>query len=145
LGAAGERAFWQVLNRSPLLMSHDLIPHDNVEPTAYSGDDFYCDVAFAGRASLQKIHESDNVLAFHHTKPYWPVHVVVVPKKHISSFLTLSPDDEKILLEMVEVIKTIAGTMEREHGAARIMTNFGKYQDTKHLHFHVSYGKPLKQ
>jgi histidine triad (HIT) family protein len=69
---------------------------------------------------------------------------VVIPKKHIASFATLQVDETPILLEIVEVLKSIAERMEREYGAARILTNLGKYQDSKHLHFHVSSGDPLR-
>jgi histidine triad (HIT) family protein len=110
----------------------------------YSGTDFYCDVALRGGVALQKEYESDNVLAYHHTRPFWPVHIVVVPKKHISSFVTLTPEDMPIFLEIVEVLKTISSKVEKEHGAARILTNLGKYQDSKHLHFHINSGEPLK-
>lgn len=110
----------------------------------YAGTDFYCDVALKGLVPLRKEYESENVLAFHHTRPFWRVHIVVVPKKHIASFTTLQADEMPVFLEIVEVLKSIASGMEREHGAARILTNLGKYQDSKHLHFHVSFGDPLR-
>lgn len=107
----------------------------------YSGKDFYCDVALKGKVNLRKEYESENVLAYNHTKPYWPIHIVVIPKKHIGSFTTLSKEDDVIVLELIEVLKTIAGRVEKEHGAARILTNLGEYQCSKHLHFHVSSGE----
>ena len=110
----------------------------------YSGNDFYCDVALKDDAVLKKEYESDKVLAFHHTKPHWPVHILIVPKKHIDSFTALSKEDEPVLLELIEVLKKIAKEVEQKHGAARILTNLGKYQDSKHLHFHISSGEPLK-
>jgi len=110
----------------------------------YSGDDFYCDVALKGLVPLRKEYESDAVLAYHHTRPYWPVHIVVIPKKHIASFITLADEDRAILLEMVEVMKSLAAKVTAEHGAARILTNLGRYQDSKHLHFHINSGEPLR-
>ena len=110
----------------------------------YTGNDFYCDIALKDKVPLKKEYESENVLAFHHTRPFWPVHIVVVPKKHISSFTTLTGEDMPILLEIIEVLKTLAAKVEKEHGAARILTNLGKYQDSKHLHLHISSGEPIK-
>ena len=110
----------------------------------YSGNDFYCDIALKGAIPLKKEYESDNVLAYHHTRPFWPVHIVVVPKKHISSFTTLSEEDTPILMEIIEVLKTLASKVEKEHGAARILTNLGEYQDSKHLHIHISSGESNK-
>ena len=66
----------------------------------YSGNDFYCDIALSGKIPLVKEYESKHVLAFHHTKPYWPVHIIVIPKKHIASFTSLSPEDTPIILEI---------------------------------------------
>ena len=109
----------------------------------YSGGDFYCDVALKGKISLKKEYESDNVLAYHHTKPSWPVHIIVVPKKHIASFTTLSKEELPILLEILDVLKSLAEKVEKENGAARILTNLGKYQDSKHLHFHINSGEAL--
>lgn len=108
----------------------------------YTGNDFYCDVALKGKIPLKKEYESENVLAYHHTRPFWPVHIIVVSKKHISSFATLTEEDTPILLEIVEVLKTLSAKVEKEHGAARILTNLGRYQDSKHLHLHISSGEP---
>ncbi len=110
----------------------------------YLGTDFYCDIALREETALKKEYESEQVLAFHHTKPHWPVHIVVIPKRHISSFTTLSSEDAQILAELIEVIKTIAKRVEMKHGAARILTNLGEYQDSKHLHFHISSGSSLR-
>lgn len=110
----------------------------------YEGNDFYCDVALKPNADIKKEYESENVLAFHHTKPFWPVHIVIIPKKHISSFTTLSKKDAAVATELFNVIQTISKKVESENGAARILTNLGEYQDSKHLHFHVSSGDSIK-
>lgn len=110
----------------------------------YEGNDFYCDIALKDTAALEKEYESENVLAFHHTRPYWPLHIVVISKKHIPSFTDRTEDDDVVFLEILRVIKMIAKKVEKEHGAARILTNLGAYQDSKHLHFHISSGEPLK-
>jgi histidine triad (HIT) family protein len=107
-------------------------------------EDFYCEEALSGRAPINKVIETDNVLAFHHTRPFWPAHIVVVPKRHISSLLTLEPSDNELLIELFEVIKKIAAQVVAEHGGARVLTNLGKYQDSKHLHFHINFGDPLR-
>lgn len=105
-------------------------------------DDFYCNEALSGHTPVKKVLETDNVLAFHHTKPHWPVHIVVIPKKHIPSLLHLKKVYDKIMLEVFDVIKKIAAKVKKETGSCRILTNQGTYQDSKHLHFHVSSGDP---
>lgn len=107
-------------------------------------EDFYCDEALSGRTPINKIIETDHVLAFHHTRPYWPVHIVVIPKRHVSSLLTLEGSDDQLLLELLAVIKQLAAQVVAQHGGARVLTNLGQYQDSKHLHFHINYGDPLR-
>jgi histidine triad (HIT) family protein len=108
------------------------------------GDDFYCEQALSGRVPLRVVDETDDVLAFHHTRPYWPVHIVVVPKKHVPSLIDLGDADETLLHEVLAVVRRVAEQVLREHGAARVLTNLGRYQDSKHLHFHINAGDPLR-
>ena len=107
-------------------------------------EDFYCEEALSGRTPITKVLETESVLAFHHTRPFWPVHIVVIPKRHIGSLLTLEAGDNILLIELFDVIKQIADKVVADHGAARILTNLGKYQDSKHLHFHINSGDPLR-
>src|SRR3989344_8054663 len=110
----------------------------------YTGNDFYCEVALKNTVVLNKEYESEQILAYRHTRPYWPIHVVVVPRKHIPSFTNRSKEDEAIMAEILEVVRAMAHKIEQENGQARILTNLGTYQDSKHLHFHVSSGKPIR-
>ena len=52
--------------------------------------DFYCDEALSGKTPIEVIAETEEMLAFHHTRPFWPVHIVVIPKRHIPSLTDLS-------------------------------------------------------
>src|SRR5262245_52955552 len=97
--------------------------------------DFYCDEALSGNTPIKKVIETDNVLAFHHTRPFYPVHIVVIPKRHIGSLLTLEQQDQEILLEMISTVQQVASKVVAEHGACRVLTNLGEYQDSKHLHW----------
>lgn len=106
--------------------------------------DFYCDEVLSGRTAVKVVAETDDVLAYHHTRPFWPVHVVVIPKRHVPSLTDLGDADEELLHELLAVVRAVASEVEREHGAARVLTNLGEYQDSKHLHFHVNSGDPLR-
>ncbi len=110
----------------------------------YTGDDFYCDLAIPRRVPIEIVEEDDLVLAYHHTRPFWQVHVVVVPKRHISSLATVSEEDEADVRALLSVVQRIAREMEVEHGAAAVLTNLGRYQDSKHLHVHVHSGSQLR-
>ena len=110
----------------------------------YTGTDFYCDVALPNIPALEVVHDGESVLAFHHTRPYWPVHIVVVPKRHVPSLTDTRGADEALAAELLRVVQRVAGSVAATHGAARVLTNLGTYQDSKHLHIHVSSGEPLR-
>lgn len=108
----------------------------------YDGNDFYCDIALKGLVDLAVEYEDDDILAFHHTRPFWPVHIVVIPKEHVPSLIDLGEFDQTILHKLLVVVQMLAKKVNEEHGAARVLTNLGEYQDSKHLHFHVNSGDP---
>ena len=59
--------------------------------------DFYCEEVLSGRTPVRKVLETENVLAYHHTRPFWPVHIVVVPKRHVPSLIDLGGADDVTL------------------------------------------------
>ena len=103
--------------------------------------DFYCEEVLSGRQPVQVIVDAESVLAFHHTRPSYPVHIVVIPKRHISSLLDTGDEDANLLFSMLSTIKLVAQEVLDEHGGCRIITNLGSYQDSKHLHWHVVAGE----
>ena len=108
-------------------------------------EDFYCEQVLSGKTPVETVAETDNVLAYRHTRPFWETHIVVIPKRHISSMLTLKKSDEPLFLELFEVIKKVAARVSEEKGAARVLTNVGDYQESKHLHFHINSGRQIRQ
>lgn len=107
-------------------------------------EDFYCEEVLSGKTPVRKILETDNVIAYYHTRPFYETHIVVIPKKHISSLLTLEKTDEGLFLELFEIIRQVAAGVMHEKGAARVLTNLGKYQESKHLHFHITSGEQIR-
>ena len=106
-------------------------------------DDFYCDQVLSGRTRVTIVRETERVLAYLHTRPFWPVHIVVIPRFHVPSLTDLGGADPSILQELLEVVREVAAEVTAEHGACRVLTNLGDYQDSKHLHFHINSGAPL--
>jgi len=104
-------------------------------------DDFYCDSVLSGKVPVKVVAETANVLAFHHTKPTWETHIVVIPKRHIGRLIDV--EDPALFGELFQVMTGII----REKGFAesnyKIITNGGFYQSAQHLHFHLVSGKPL--
>lgn len=106
-------------------------------------DDFYCDEVLSGKTEVQKVLETEHVLAYYHTKSFYPVHIVAIPKRHIPSLITLEESDDGLLLELLGVVRQVASMVTEESGACRVITNIGDYQDSKHLHWHIVSGKPV--
>lgn len=106
--------------------------------------DFYCDEILTGKTAVRKVAETPRVLAFHHTQPYWPVHIVIIPKHHIASLAALGPEDLPVVHEMLTVATEICRDLTAEHGGCRLSTNSGDYQTTKHLHFYLHQGPRLR-
>ena len=105
--------------------------------------DFYCDEVLSGRLSVDVVAETPRVLAFRHTRPAYPVHIVVIPKQHIPSLVDFAPGDDSLLLELIGVVRTVASQILNQYGACRVVTNLGGYQESKHLHWHVISGERL--
>ncbi|WP_165921035.1 HIT family protein [Paenibacillus albiflavus] len=108
-------------------------------------EDFYCDEVLNGKTEVQKVMETESVLAYHHTRPYYEHHIVVIPKIHVLSLISNEAENnDQLLLDLLHTIKEIAAEMTARTGAARVLTNLGAYQDSKHFHWHVVSGKQIR-
>ncbi|HEU0264787.1 MAG TPA: HIT domain-containing protein [Geobacterales bacterium] len=106
--------------------------------------EFYCEQILRGRIPVRVYLENERIFAFHHTNPLWEHHVVLLPKRHIESLLTLEEADNDLLLELIASAKKIAADFMASHGACRVYTNLGTYQSSKHLHWHIGCGEQLR-
>lgn len=104
-------------------------------------NDFYCDFVLNHKIEVDKVYETDNVLAYYHTRPAYKVHIVAIPKRHIPSLTNIHTDDKWILTELLDVIQKVAADVEKRFGACRVITNLGNYQESKHLHWHIVSGE----
>ncbi len=70
--------------------------------------DWYCEDVLSGKIEVQKVCEDESVLGFHHPQPQSEIHVVVIPKQHITSILEPEVADEQLLLSIVHAIQHVA-------------------------------------
>ena len=105
--------------------------------------DFYCEQVLSGKTKVDVLFETDKVMAFYHTKPYWEQHVVIIPKQHIEG-LPQYPNSAQLNHDFFEAIQFVTQLFEGKYGGCRICSNVGNYQTTKHLHWYVHYGKRLR-
>lgn len=101
---------------------------------------FYCDKILASKITFKKILESDDLLAFYHTKPSYQFHAVIIPKKDVSNLFDLK--DDRIILKIFDAAKKIIS--KKRLDKFRIINNGGAYQDESHLHFHLVSGKRIR-
>ena len=106
--------------------------------------EFYCGRILKGLEKVRVHWENERIFAFHHTNPLWEHHIVLLPKRHLESLLTLEEADNDLLLELVDVAKKIAAEFMASCGACRVYTNLGSYQSAKHLHWHIGVGAQLR-
>lgn len=101
--------------------------------------DFYCDFVLNNKIEVEKVKETENVLAFYHTKPNWTIHIVIIPKKHITRFIEL--EDMDLIKEMFQIAQDIIKEKNLAESNYKIITNGGSFQDSQHLHFHLVSGE----
>lgn len=106
--------------------------------------DFYCDEVLSGRTPVEVVLETENVLAFYHTRPFYSEHIVVIPKRHIESIITVQKDELNMMKEMFSVMKEVATEMNEKFGACTVSTNVGDYQSNNHMHWHIYYGDRIR-
>ncbi|MGI6731081.1 MAG: histidine triad nucleotide-binding protein [Anaerovoracaceae bacterium] len=84
------------------------------------------------------VYEDDQIMAFHDLQPQAPVHVLVIPKKHIASMDHVATDDAEVMGYMMAKIKDIAADLGLSNGY-RIVVNCGEdgLQTVGHLHLHL--------
>lgn len=90
------------------------------------------------------VYEDDQCLAFRDINPQAPVHVLLIPKKPISSLNELSPDDSELLAHLLQAVPRVA-TQLGLSGGYRTVINTGPHggQTVFHLHLHILGGRNL--
>lgn len=91
------------------------------------------------------VYEDEELVAFKDINPAAPIHILVVPKKHIPSLVELQKEDEKMIGKIYTVINQIAEQQGVKEKGFRVIVNCGKDggQEVGHLHFHLLAGTQL--
>lgn len=108
-------------------------------------DCIFCKI-IAGEIPSSKVYEDEYCYAFRDINPQTPVHVLVVPKKHIASADEINAENSRFVAAIFEAIPKIAEAEGLVNGY-RVITNCGDdaCQTVKHLHFHVMGGRRLPE
>lgn len=104
----------------------------------------FCKIV-AGAIPANKVYDDDQVLAFHDISPQAPVHVLVIPKRHIESLGAVTDDDGPLLGHLLSAAARIARELGLAERGYRVVFNIG--QDggmaVYHLHAHILGGRRM--
>ena len=101
----------------------------------------FCKIV-AGEIPAKKVLGNDKFLAFYDINPIAPIHILIIPKKHIESFNEVSAEN---MADITLFIKEVAKEVGVFEDGYRIITNINENggQEVKHLHFHLLGGTKL--
>ena len=94
---------------------------------------------FSNLLPIQKVAETDNLVAFYHPRPSYAFHLLLVPKKAYANFLEL-PAADPFLRELTGTVQKLVKQFNLEPAGYRLIVNGGAFQDIPHLHFHLVSG-----
>ncbi len=79
-------------------------------------------------------------MAFHHPRPVYPVHILLVPKRPLANMTSITTADTDFMTELFMTAQSLIAEFDLEADGYRFITNGGPYQDIPHLHFHLISG-----
>ena len=107
-------------------------------------DCLFCNIV-AGDIPSTTVLDRDTVYAFRDIAPAAPVHVLIVPKKHVGDIRDLTAEHGEVLVDMLQAANDVASSESIAESGYRVIFNIGPDagQTVFHLHMHVVGGKPL--
>ena len=100
----------------------------------------FCKIA-AGQIPAKKAYEDEHLLAFHDINPWAPVHLLVIPKVHLTSMVEAGPEHTDLLGRMMAVTPRLMAELGVRNGYRHVInTGADGGQEVMHLHLHVMGG-----
>ena len=106
-------------------------------------DCLFCKIA-TGQIPSTIVYQDDQIVAFKDINPQAPHHILLIPKRHITSMDHVTKEDGQLLVNIFTVAQQLAHQLQIENGY-RFLTNVGRDagQSVFHLHFHLLGGRSL--
>ncbi|MFD0958631.1 histidine triad nucleotide-binding protein [Paenibacillus chungangensis] len=107
-------------------------------------DCIFCKIV-EGSIPSSKVYENDSVVAFHDIQPAAPVHILIIPKKHIATMNDVAPEDHGLIGDIFAAARHIAQELGIAEDGYRLVNNVNSHggQVVYHLHVHLLGGKKL--
>lgn len=109
-------------------------------------DCIFCKI-IKGEIPSNLIYKNDHVVAFKDINPVAPIHLLIIPRKHISSTIDITAEDKKVIIpEIFAAIQHLAKEFNLNKEGFRVINNCGSNggQTVDHLHFHLLGGRQLQ-
>lgn len=92
---------------------------------------------------VQRIIDTPEILAFYHPQPAYTLHILLVPKREIRDFSSLSERDNAVVLELVHAARSLVQQYRLAESEYRIIINGGTHQEVPLLHVHLISDHPV--
>ena len=104
----------------------------------------FCEIA-AGKVPARVAYQDDDLVAFHDVNPQAPSHVLIIPRKHITSLLDLAPEDDALIGKIVRRARDLAEELKLGERGFRVLFNAGPDAgySVYHVHLHLVGGRKL--
>ena len=86
---------------------------------------------------VDRLYETERVIAFYHPQPSHQTHILIVPKHQIRSLLALTETDISIVQDVISTTQHLVKELELEEDGFRLVANGGAYQDVMQVHWHL--------
>lgn len=86
---------------------------------------------------INRLRETKTLVAFHHPRPSYRVHILLVPKKPLAGLADLTGEDSAFLVELFQTVQSLVAELDLEKSGYRLIANGGPCQEVAHLHFHL--------
>jgi histidine triad (HIT) family protein len=90
---------------------------------------------------VDRLHETETLVAFHHPRPSYPVHVLIVPKRARGKLTDVTAADVDFMADLFAAVRLLVDKLALEGPGYRLICNGGPYQDVPQLHFHLVSGE----
>ncbi|MCF7741489.1 MAG: histidine triad nucleotide-binding protein [Candidatus Marinimicrobia bacterium] len=108
-------------------------------------DCLFCNI-ISGQMDTDFVYEDESIVAFKDINPMAPVHILIVPKKHIPTVNDILEQDTELVGRMVQVAQKMASQQDIDEDGYRLVFNCGEMggQEINHLHLHLLGGRKME-
>ena len=109
------------------------------------GNCLFCRIA-GGEETSEIVYQNEHLIAIKDINPQVPVHLLIIPKKHIGTLLEIEDSDKELMGWVCTAAKFLAEENDLEMSGFRLVLNcgMGAGQTVFHIHFHLLGGRPMK-